>query len=443
MTDSSQLPQLVMVGVPNVGKSSLINRMIGSRRAIVHDVAHTTRDTASHVWKVGDQSYLLRDTPGFAPKGERLHMAAMSQLDKALLDADVVAMVVDASTGVSGDERRMAARLHRLEKPLILIANQIDKADASIEPYRALGIQLIVPVSAHHNIGVGEMAAIVAEMMPTGKYEAIERPAVDIAIIGRPNVGKSSLLNALTGSDVSIVSEEAGTTRDTIASEVRYKDQLWRFVDTAGIRRPGKIGRGVEKFSYVRAQGAIEQAQICLLVFDINELAAGQDQRLAGMIQDAGRGLILVINKADQVELTENELKRVDRVLRSNFEFVSWAPYVVISAHTGLHMDELHEQIAAVSNRMRLQIPTRELNNVLQALIAKQPPTTGSIVRPRLNYMVQIGVNPITFKIFGTHPDKIHFSYKRYIENTFRLKYNLAGVPLKILFASKYKEERA
>ena len=440
---TTQLPEVVLIGLPNVGKSSIVNRLLRRRQAIVHDQAHTTRDTSAHEVDLDGVRFMVRDSAGFAPKGDELHAAAMVQLDTALAAAAVIVMVVDAGQPVSDDERKLAARAHKLNKPLILLANQVDKQSTVLESYHALGIKTMYGVSAIHNVGFDEFRIGIKKLLPpVGTGVTSTAPAVSIAIIGRPNVGKSSLLNQLAGTQAAIVSDQAGTTRDSLEITRRVGDQTWRFVDTAGIRRPGKIERGVEKYSLKRAEQAIEQADICLLLLDVEELVTGQDQRLAGLIQKAGRGLVLAVNKIDKLELTDAELKRIDRVLRHEFEFIPWAPYVLISAETGLHIKQLESQIASIAGRLDTKIPTKELNKFLQAVVAKQPPSTGTTQHAHLNYVVQTASLPLTLTIFGTKPDLIHFSYKRYIENSLRAHYDLAGIPLKIIFESKYKQDR-
>lgn len=441
---TTSLPELVLIGLPNVGKSSIVNRLLGRRQAIVHDQAHTTRDTSAHEVDLDGVRFMLRDSAGHVAKGDdSIQTAAMTQLDVALESASVIAMVVDASQPVSDEERRLAARAHKLQKPLILLANQIDKQSANLDTYQALGIKQVFAVSAIHNIGFDAVSDYLRSVLPRSREMALsDQPSVSIAIIGRPNVGKSSLLNQLAGRQAAIVSEQAGTTRDSLEITRKVGDQMWRFVDTAGIRRPGKVAKGVEKYSLKRAEQAIDQADICLLLLDVEELVTGQDQRLAGLIQEAGRGLILAVNKIDLLERTEAELKRIDRVLRHEFEFIPWAPYVLISAETGLHIKQLEAQIASIASRLDTKIPTKELNAFLQKVVAKQPPSTGSNQHARLNYVVQTASLPLTLTIFGTKPDQIHFSYKRYIENSLRAHYDLAGIPLKIIFESKYKQDR-
>ena len=439
----AKLPEVVLIGLPNVGKSSIVNRLLQRRQAIVHDQAHTTRDTSAHEVDLDGVRFMLRDSAGFAPKGDDLHAAAMSQLDAALETAAVIVMVVDVGQAVSDDERKLAARAHKLKKPFILLLNQVDKQNTQLESYQALGVKTVFGVSAIHNIGFDEFQATLKKLLPRDGQEVAEiDPSISIAIVGRPNAGKSRLLNQLAGEQAAIVSSQAGTTRDSLAITRQVGDQLWRFVDTAGIRRPGKIERGVEKYSLSRAEQAIDEADICLLLLDVEELVTGQDQRLAGLIQKAGRGLILAVNKIDLLEMTEAEQKRIDRVLRHEFEFIPWAPYVLISAETGLHIKELEAQIASIAARLDTKIPTKELNKFLQGVVAKQPPSTGTTQHAHLNYIVQTASLPLTLTIFGTKPDLIHFSYKRYIENSMRAHYDLAGIPLKIIFESKYKQDR-
>ena len=436
-TPNSHTPCLAIIGLPNVGKSSVLNRFIGRRRAIVDDVAHTTRDSARHAVQLGKRWIMIQDTPGLSDLGDELSLAAMAQLNHAIEEADGVLFVVDAAQEPSNVERKLAAKLHKMGKTVFVIANQIDKGGALAEKYQAFGFSDIFGVSAIHGTGFPELISAIEKHFP-GQKQAPPRD-VRVAILGRPNVGKSSLTNALAGADIAIVSSQAGTTRDPVTAETSHKDQPWRIIDTAGIRRPGKIERGVEYFSYGRAQEVLDECDICLLVLDATDGSTAQDQRLAGMIEEAGRALIIVVNKIDEIDPLDQG--RILLRMQNDYVFMRWAEAIVISAkeHTGL--DKLRDAITDLSQRLDQKFTTPELNRVLSDITTKHPPTTTKSFRPKLNSRVQTSQRPLTFVIFGSHPDAVHFSYQRYIENDIRKRYDLRGLPVTVKMASKHRED--
>lgn len=436
-TTKQPIARIAFVGVPNVGKSSLVNRMLGRRQAIVHDEAHTTRDTASHQIVLQGVTLAIQDTPGFAKHGDDLHTPAMQQFDRALLSADAVIMVTNAAMPIHDDERLLAKRLHKLGKPILLVANQIDKAGADAARYQRLGLGEPMPISAQHATNVEDLTEWMIAAKP-GLVRSTEKPVLTVALIGHPNAGKSSLLNALTETDTAVVSEIPGTTRDPIEAVLEVKGQPWRLTDTAGVRRPGKITRGIEFFSLRRTQQVIEEADICVLVVDAQNAGNGQDQRIAGMVQEAGRGLVIVMNKSDL--LTDEEVQFAWRDLENAMEFVRWAPLIELSAKTGENVDDLKKTLTKIAEHVRETLPTKEVNQVLVDLINKQPPASSTRFRPKLNYAVQTELLPCTITIFGAHPEVVHFSYVRYLENGFRKKWPNMGIPIKIVLKSKYKE---
>lgn len=436
-TSPQSIAQVAFVGLPNVGKSSLVNRLLGRRQAIVHSEEHTTRDTAAHRVEIAGHRFLIQDTPGFARRGDRLHTPAMQQLDRALLTADAVVMVVNAAAPIHDDERELTKRLHKLGKPVLLIANQIDKAGADPTPYERLGLGEALPVSAQHGTGVDALTGWLTTIQPS-QTTSHDRPALNLAIIGHPNAGKSSLLNALTDSTTAVVSDLPGTTRDPIDAEITVGDHTWRFIDTAGLRRPGKIERNIEFFSLKRTQQVIAEADICILVVDAQDAGNAQDQRIAGLVQEAGRGLVIVMNKVDL--LSEEALQFAWRDLENAMEFVRWAPMIELSTVTGENLDALTSTLSKIAKYLREPLPTKEVNQVLQELIHAKPPASSTRFRPKLNYAVQTALLPCTITVFGAHPEAIHFSYRRYLENGFRKKWPFVGIPIKIVIKSKHKD---
>lgn len=444
MTKKTSIPRIALVGVPNVGKSSLLNRLIGSRAVIIDDVAHTTRDTTEHPVNWDDQAVIVQDTPGFAHGGSELEAAAQVQLKTALQEADAIIFIVNVTVTVGDGERELARLVRKAGKPVIVALNQSDKQHSEniAVGYRALGFETMLPVSAHHGIGVAELKEAALGLVSKVPASALPGAAIRVAILGRPNVGKSSILNALTKRDLALVSAEAGTTRDPVAARVEHNDRTIEFTDTAGLRRPGKIGRDIEFFSLTRTRQVIGAADICVLVLDAAEPATAQDQHIAGMIREAGKGLVIVVNKIDSIDLEdERTRRRLDKRLANELDFVWWAPYILVSAVTGQHLDELLSQITTVYDNLVRKMKTTTLNSFLTKATLKQPPSATKNLRPKMNYLTQTSSNPIELVIFGTHPENIHFSYRRYLENQLREEFPLSGVPVKLIFKSKYTKK--
>ncbi|MBP9827332.1 ribosome biogenesis GTPase Der [Candidatus Saccharibacteria bacterium] len=439
---SKHIPKIALVGVPNVGKSSLLNRLIGSRAVIIDDASHTTRDATEHPTSWLGSSVILIDTPGFAGTSkDELVAAAQTQLIRALDDADAIIFVVNITARPLESEKALARLVRKAGKPTVLALNQADRRAKSAEVYKSLGIEAMIPVSAHHAIGLEELQSTVMSFLPQSLNADIEQPKLRVAFLGRPNVGKSSLLNALAQREAALVSQQAGTTRDPVAIQLSYQDTLIELTDTAGLRRPGKIGRDIEYFSLARTRQVIAACDVCILVVDAGEPATAQDQRIAGLIKDAGKGLVVAVNKIDAVELDESTRRRLDRRLARDLEFVWWAPYVLVSAKTSQHIDELMSQVIAIHGRLTQTFKTTELNKLLREATLKQPPSGTKNLHPRLNYITQTSSNPLIFSLFGTHPENVHFAYRRYLENQMRKQYSLSGVPVKLIFKSKYKNQ--
>lgn len=439
MSKTTQIPVIALVGVPNVGKSSLVNRLLGSRATIIHDESHTTRDITRHLVEWEGRVAYLQDTPGFGNTKDILTQAAQDQLANSLKSADLILFVVDSTQAhITEAEKKLARTVRTLQKPAFLLLNKADKSPVDTAHFKGLGIEAMLPVSAHHGEGIEELKQMVVKNLPHQSTAIPTTPSLKVAILGRPNVGKSSLINFLSGEEAAIVSEIAGTTRDPVNISIDLNGRQLLITDTAGLRKPGKIGRDIEYFSLARTRQIVKAADVCVLVVDATEAATSQDQRIAGIIREAGKGLVLAVNKSDKLTGEDRQSLRLERRLQREFEFVWWAPYVLISAQTGKNLDKLLEQIIEVGQKTQQQLRTKDINDALQMAIGAKPVASAGNLRPKLNYATQTGNLPLEITIYGTHPDAIHFSYRRYLENQIRQKFDLHGVPIKLIFKSKY-----
>lgn len=431
-------PIVAIVGRPNVGKSSLFNRLIGTRQAIIHDSPGTTRNANYGLVHWRGKHFTLVDTAGLSKHDGEIELQAQEQIRQMAADASVIVVAVDAGTMITADDQTAARLARKSGKPVILALGKIDTATgADINEWRRLGIPTVIGVSAIHGRGTGDLLdAIVGEL-----GEAPEPPAdapIKLALIGRPNVGKSSLLNSLVGKQKAVVSGIPGTTRDTNSEIVKFHGQSIELIDTAGLRRRGRIEQGIEKFSALRTLTAIHQADICALVMDADEGSVAGDLNLAGQIIEAGKGLILVMNKWDAVEKDERTQDTMTAAIRRDFQFVWWAPLVYTSATHGLNVNKLMELTAQIAEHRRTEVPTAPLNRLLERLVMKQPPAGLKGKQPKINYATQTGTNPPVLTFFSTYPDLIHFSYRRYLENNLREEWDFSGTPIQLEFKHKH-----
>jgi GTP-binding protein len=434
-------PIVAIVGRPNVGKSSLFNRLVGTRQAITHDTAGTTRN--ANYGRVDWRGYhfTLVDTAGLSKADGEIELQAQDQIKQMATTASVIVVAVDASTMIT-DEDQTAARLAlKSGKPVILVLSKIDTAkDADLESWRRLGIPNIIGVSAIHGRGTGDLLDAITEHL-----EAIPAPEdnqpLKLALIGRPNVGKSSLLNALIGKQKALVSSIPHTTRDVATEIIKYHDREIELLDTAGVRRRGRIEKGVEKFSALRTLNAINEADVCVLVMDAEEGQVAGDLNLAGQILEAGKGLILAMNKWDAVEKDEKTQDRMTVLLKNEFQFAWWAPLIYTSATHGLHVNQIMKLAVEIDERRHTEVPTGPFNRLIEKLVAKQPPSGLKGRLPKINYGTQTGQNPPTFTFFCTYPDLIHFGYRRYLENNIRDEWDFVGTPIKLEFRHKHGDD--
>ncbi|HEV7664308.1 MAG TPA: ribosome biogenesis GTPase Der [Chloroflexota bacterium] len=436
------MPIVALVGRPNVGKSTLFNRLIGEHRAVVHEKPGTTRDRLYGTAEWRDREFTVIDTGGIGlDTGEGDLLADVRlQADEAMRQADLIVWVVDASTGLTGADYEVADQLRPSKKPVILTANKAEnqrrQLDAMAE-FSTLGFgDEPVLISALHGEGTGDLLDEIVEWFPKAPAEEETAPAVSIAIVGRPNVGKSSLVNSLVGSRRSIVRDEAGTTRDAIDSDITREGQTIRLIDTAGIRRRGKVQPGVEKFSVMRAVRAIERADVAVLLIDATEGVLAQDTHVAGYVDEAAKGLIVAVNKWDLVEKHPKTQQEYTATLRQELKFADWAPVIYLSAKTGQRVDKVLSQALAIQAERTKRVPTPQLNDVIRKAIDIHPLTERGRAL-KVYYSAQTGSAPPKFTLFTNDPKMIHFSYVRYLDNTMRANFGFDGTPIRIEFRGR------
>ena len=431
-------PIVAIVGRPNVGKSSLFNRLIGTRQAITHDHPGTTRDANYGTLSWRGKHITLVDTAGLSKADGDIELQAQDQIQQMASSASLIVVVVDAAIMITEEDLAAARLALKTGKPVILALGKIDTAaGADIENWRKLGISTMIGVSAIHGRGTGDLLDAITDQIEEAPEPDGTKP-LKLALIGRPNVGKSSLLNALIGKQKAVVSDIPGTTRDVASEIIKYKGREIELLDTAGVRRRGRIEKGVEKFSALRTLNAIHESDVCVLVMDAIEGQVAGDLNLAGQIIEAGKGLIIAMNKWDAVEKDERTQDRLTVLLKNEFQFAWWAPLVYTSASHGLHVNQLMELAIQIDERRNIEIATGPFNRLIEKLVAKQPPSGLKGRLPKINYGTQTGKNPPTFTFFATYPDLIHFGYRRYIENNLRAEWDLVGTPIRLEFRHKH-----
>ncbi len=453
-----QKPIVALVGRPNVGKSTLYNRLIGRRQAIVEDLPGTTRDRLYGEAEWAGHHFIVVDTGGIEPLKERggqvvsasydpLAAASKgfvaeirSQAELAIEEADVIVFLVDAKEGLTAADEEVAAMLRQTDKPVILAANKADNAERRMNAleFYALGLGDPHPISAYHGTGTGDLLDVIVAHLPESPLEDEEdEEALRIAIVGRPNVGKSSLLNALLGQERAIVSDIAGTTRDAVDTHLTWDGQKIILVDSAGIRRRGRIERGIEKYSVMRALRAIGRADVVLLVLDATEGVTAQDAHIGGYILEEGRSLIIVVNKWDAIEKDTHTMAAYNKTLRQELKFLDYVPVLYVSALTRQRVNQIIPAALRVREQRELRIPTSELNRLVQDAVAANPPKAFKGRQARFYYVTQTSTNPPTFVFFVNDPRAVHFTYERYLENKIRERYPYEGTPIRLKFRGK------
>jgi len=429
----STLPVVAVVGRPNVGKSTLVNRVIGSRSAVVEELAGVTRDRREFDVDWAGRDFVLVDTGGweFKPSGD-INISIKEQAEAAVSGADAVLFVVDGTTELTDDDIGVISVLRAADIPVILAANKIDNAqlEGSIDRFWRLGLGAPHPISAYHGRGVGELLDELISRLPESVEEAQDDVVPRVAIVGRPNVGKSTLLNKLVGEQRVIVSEVPGTTRDPIDVDVELNGNRYRLIDTAGIRRKPQITEDADFYAVVRAREALETADVALLMIDATDGVTHQDQRIAREVVDAGVGLVIVLNKWDALDEEQREI--TERSLPDRFGFVGWAPVIRMAAKTGARVQRLPGAVEAVLEARSTRIPTGQLNRVVRQWIAAHPPPVRKGRRPKIHYVVQAGTAPPTFVVFLSGGE-LGDDYLRFLENRLRDEADFTGNPVHIV----------
>ena len=436
----SKIPVVAIVGRANVGKSSLFNRILGEREAIVANEPGTTRDSVTRVVESKGSAFWLVDTAGLKIAEDEFEASIQDQIIEAADSADVIIVAVEAHTQLTEEDRRVAKLALKSQKPVVLVMNKADKAQKlDLSHWEKSGIKQRVATSAIHGEGITELLAKVGKQLPKAKKED-RSDALTIALIGRPNVGKSYLFNTLGQKQQAIVANVAGTTRDINRVNIKLHGQNVTLLDTAGIRRSGKIGKGIEHFSVLRTLQAIEEADVCCLLMDVNELNTALDQKIAGMVKESGKGLIIVVSKWDTAEKDAYTRDKLAPQISYSFQHVWWAPLIFTSSETGQNVTKIYDLARDIASNRNTQVLTRELNQWIAEVVAKHPPAGLKGKHPKLRYITQTGQNPPTMTVFGNYTEFLHWSYKRYLERELREKYELTGTPVRFKFSNGDKE---
>ena len=438
-------PLIAIVGRPNVGKSMLFNKLVGQRLSIVEDTPGVTRDRlyAEAEWR--NRKFDLVDTGGIEPSAASQILAFMrQQAEIAIQHATVILFVCDIKTGLTASDQEVANMLLRSQKPVVLAVNKMDQVgitNPDIYEFYNLGLGDPIAVSAVHGHGTGDLLDACMEYFPPEDEEEEEDDVIKVAIIGKPNVGKSSLVNRILGEQRVIVSDMAGTTRDAVDSYFENQKGKYLFIDTAGMRKKSKVDDRIEKFSVLRATMAIERADVCLILVDANEGVTEQDTKVAGLAHEAGKACIIVVNKWDAIEKDDKTMDHMRQDIRRDLSYMTYAPIVFISALTGQRVDRLFDLINYVNDQASLRITTGMLNTVLADATARVQPPTDKGRRLKIYYMTQIGIKPPHFVCFCNDAKLFHFSYQRYLENQIRSTFGLEGTPVRLTIRQKSDKE--
>ena len=434
-------PTVAIIGKPNVGKSTFFNYIVGSRISIVEDTPGVTRDRVYAETNWRGRNFTVVDTAGIEPESDDTIISQMREQAKIAIDiADVILFLTDVKQGVTAADQEIAIMLKKSKKPVVLVCNKADNMSRDrneIYEFYNLGMGEPYPVSAANALGIGDVLDALYEKFPEKSDDEDDDGRIKVAVIGKPNVGKSSLINKILGENRTIVSNIAGTTRDAIDTEYENEYGKYVLIDTAGIRRKSKVSESIEKFSIMRTLLAIERADVCLMMIDANEGVTDQDAKIAGEAHEAGKGIIIVVNKWDEYEKETGTLEKYKKDIYAKLSYLSYAPVIFISAKTGQRVDKLFNMINNVAEQNAMRVSTATLNQVINEAIAIVQPPTDKGKRLKILYGTQVSTKPPTFVIFVNNKELFHFSYERYLVNQIRKEFGLVGTPIRIISREK------
>lgn len=439
-------PIVALIGRPNVGKSTFFNYIVGERKSIVEDTPGVTRDRIYADGEWNGRKFTLIDTGGIEPDSDDKILSQMrAQATLAMEMADVIIFLTDIRQGVTAADYEVATMLRKTGKPIVLVCNKADKigeVPSELYEFYNLGLGDPYPISSLNQLGVGEVLDAICEKFPDDIDSEEENEYINVAVIGKPNAGKSSLINKILGEERLIVSDVAGTTRDAIDSKYENKYGKYVFIDTAGIRKKSKIEENVEKYSIIRALAAIEKADVCVLVIDATEGVTEQDTKIAGEAHEAGKGVIILVNKWDTIDKETGSLENYTKEVYTKLAYLTYAPILFVSAKTGQRIDKLFPLINLVNEQNAMRVKTSMLNDVMNEAVTLVQPPSDKGRRLKIYYATQVSVRPPTFAVFCNSAKLFHFSYQRYIENQLRKNFGFKGTPVRILVREKIKEDK-
>lgn len=438
-------PIVAVVGRPNVGKSALFNKIAGQRLSIVEDTPGVTRDRIFYDTEWNGKKFKLVDTGGIEPRSDDIILSQMrDQAQLAIEQADVVVMVVDIQTGMTATDSEVAQMLLRADKKVILCVNKVDRPGENppeVYEFYNLGLGDPFPISAIHGLGIGDLLDEICNELDKIEFVEEDESAIKVAVIGKPNVGKSSLINYILGENRLLVSDIPGTTRDAVDTTKENEHGKFVFIDTAGLRKKSKVNERIERYSAVRSYMAVDRADVVLVMIDAHDGVTEQDTKIAGFAHNRGKASIIVVNKWDDVEKTDKSMKQMSERIKDDLKYMSYAPMLFISAKTGQRVDKLFPMINSVAEQHARRISTGVLNDVLADSVIKVQPPTDKGKRLKLLYMTQVTTKPPTFVVFVNKAELFHFSYQRYIENQIRATFGLEGTPIRMLVREKTREK--
>jgi GTP-binding protein len=428
------IPVVAIVGRPNVGKSTLFNRLLGGRRAIVDDMPGVTRDRLYGEGEWRGRRFVLVDTGGFEPDAVGMLGAVRAQAEQAVVEADAICFLVDGKAGLTPVDEEIARYLRGAARPIFLVVNKVDSAvqEPLTAEFHRLGFTRVLPLSAEGGHGTGDLLDALLDLFPDEPGEAAEERGVTVAILGRPNVGKSSLVNRILGMQRVLVSPEPGTTRDAVDTPFVYEGKRYILIDTAGIRAQGRLGRSVERYSVSRALAAVRRADVAILLLDGAEGVTAQDTKVGGEAHEAGSGVVIAVNKWDLRAGDPSAAEEVGRAIREKFKYLEYASVAFVSALTGARVQSLFRLVDTAAAERERRVPTAELNEVVAAAVTRRPPPAERGRPVKIRYVTQTGVKPPTFVCFTTARQGLHFSYLRYLENAIRRAYPFTGTPIRL-----------